>query len=211
MDLYELREKYIREKLEETIVPINPLDLFKKWYDQAKDVKIFEPNALALATATTEGIPSVRMLLLKGFDSNGFSFFSNYESRKAREIEENPMASIVVYWSELERQVRVCGKIEKLSGEESDKYFQTRPAGSRLGAWTSPQSKEITNRKWLEDAHFEFREKFKHGEIPRPANWGGYLLIPNSIEFWQGRDNRLHDRIEYYLSNKIWKTRRLAP
>lgn len=211
MDFYELREKYIGEELDISNVPANnPYTLFQKWYNQAREVNIYEPNAFVLATAA-KNAPSARMLLLKDFNDLGFSFFTNYESRKANELAENPNAAMVFFWSELERQVRIVGKAEKLGPEVSDQYFQTRPVGSRLGAWASPQSKEIEDREWLIEKHNEFREKFKHGEIPRPQNWGGYFLKPFSIEFWQGRINRLHDRIEYCFLNDSWHIRRLAP
>lgn len=211
MDLFDLREEIITEPLRENSVPEMPFDLFKKWYEQALEVKIFEPNALTLATADKHGVPSARMLLLKAFGSEGFTFFTNYESHKAKQLNENPLAVMVFYWAELERQVRINGAVEKLLPEESDKYFQTRPIGSRLGAWASPQSKVISDRTWLEAQHLDFRQKYKHGEIPRPENWGGYILKPYTIEFWQGRPNRLHDRLEYYLDNESWKIRRLAP
>jgi pyridoxamine 5'-phosphate oxidase len=211
MDIYELREKYMGEPLDETGIPENPFLVFRKWYDQAKEVNIYEPNAFALATIGKNNMPAARMLLLKDVQDNGFSFFTNYESRKAIELQQNPQASMVFFWSELERQVRISGHVEKLSKEASDKYFQTRPAGSRLGAWASPQSKIIDNREWLIERHNEFRERFKHGEIPRPENWGGFILKPVTIEFWQGRLNRLHDRIEFLNEANSWKIRRLAP
>lgn len=211
MDLYELREEYMLEKLEEASVPETPFILFEKWFNQALEAKMFEPNAMALATADRFGKPSVRMLLLKAFNEKGFIFFTNYESLKGRHLTENHKAAICFYWSDLERQVRICGQTEKLTSIESDSYFRTRPTGSRLGAWASPQSTVINNRQWLEDKHNEFREKFKHGEIQRPNNWGGYILIPETVEFWQGRQNRLHDRVEYYCDGDRWKTRRLAP
>jgi pyridoxamine 5'-phosphate oxidase len=211
MDLFDLREEFSSEPLDEKSVPSNPLDIFQKWYKEAQDVKIYEPNAFALATADKNAAPFVRMLLLKGFNDAGFTFFTNYNSHKGIHIFDNPQGAMVFYWGELERQVRITGSIEKLIDAESDKYFETRPVGSRLGAWASPQSQVIEDRSWLEAKHFEFRQQFKHGQVPRPKNWGGYLLIPDTIEFWQGRPNRLHDRIEYYRDGVDWRIRRLSP
>jgi len=211
MDIFELREEFISEKLDEKEVFPNPIDQFKLWFGEAATVKIFEPNTAILATANMKGVPSARMILVKAFSAEGFTFFTNYESKKGKQLAENPLATIVYYWPELERQVRIEGIAEKLTPEDSDKYFETRPIGSRLGAWASPQSQIIEGRQWLDSKHKEFREKFKYGEIIRPENWGGYILKPNIMEFWQGRQNRLHDRIEYYKSEGKWKIRRLAP
>ncbi len=209
--IYEIRENIIQQELDEHKVPSDPFVLFKYWYDQAFEAKIFEPNAFALATADKNGFPSVRMLLLKSFENGGFTFFTNYNSLKAQHLQQNPNAAMVFYWSELERQVRIHGRVEKISSAESDAYFESRPVGSRLGAWASPQSQPIESRGWLEKKHFEFREKFARGPIPRPENWGGYRLKPVSIEFWQGRPNRLHDRIVYQAQDESWKIIRLAP
>ena len=211
MDLYELKEGYISESLNEQDVALSPIDQFKLWFGEAATVKVYEPNAAILATASKSGIPSARVILLKGFSDNGFEFFTNYNSRKGKELDENPNAALVYYWPELEREVRIEGKVEKLSSEESDRYFETRPVGSRLGAWASPQSQIIEDRDWLESKHNEFREKYKHGQVPRPSEWGGYRIKPSIIEFWQGRQNRLHDRIQYSFENKKWIIRRLAP
>jgi pyridoxamine 5'-phosphate oxidase len=211
MDLFELREEFISEKLDEGYIAANPIDQFKLWFGEAATVKIYEPNAAIIATADTNGIPSARMILVKTFSEDGFTFFSNYESKKGQHLSKNPYATLVYYWSELERQVRIEGRVEKLLPSESDKYFETRPIGSRLGAWASPQSQVIVDRDWLEAKHKEIREQFKYGEVLRPSNWGGYILKHYVIEFWQGRQNRLHDRIEYYLEEGIWKIRRLAP
>jgi pyridoxamine 5'-phosphate oxidase len=210
-NLFEVREEYISQNLDEKSVLPNPINQFKVWFGEAATVKIYEPHAAFLATANRNAAPSGRMILVKAFSDNGFVFFSNYESKKGHQLLENPYATLVFNWADLERQVKVDGTVEKLTPEESDKYFETRPAGSRLGAWASPQSQAIESRKWLEDKHNEFRKQFKHGEVPRPANWGGYNLKPTIIEFWQGRQNRLHDRIEYFLEENIWKIRRLAP
>jgi pyridoxamine 5'-phosphate oxidase len=209
--IYDIRENIIQQELDERSVPADPFVLFKRWYDQAYEAKIFEPNAFALATTDMEGNPSVRMLLLKSFENGGFTFFTNYNSLKAQHLDQNPKAAMVFYWSELERQVRIHGNVGKISAAESDAYFETRPVGSRLGAWVSPQSQPIESRSWLEKLHYEFRKKYARGQIPRPENWGGYRLIPTSIEFWQGRPNRLHDRICYRAENGGWKILRLAP
>jgi pyridoxamine 5'-phosphate oxidase len=211
MDLFELREEFISENLDEKDVSASPIEQFKLWFGEAATVKIYEPNAAIIATADKKGVPSARMILVKTFSEKGFTFFSNYESKKGMNLSENPHATIVYYWPELERQVRIDGEVEKLAPAESDKYFETRPIGSRLGAWASPQSQVITDRQWLEAKHKEIREKFKYGDVIRPENWGGYILKPQFIEFWQGRQNRLHDRIEYYIEEGKWKTRRLAP
>lgn len=210
-NLFEVREEYISQNLDETSVLPNPFNQFRVWFGEAAIVKIYEPHAAFLATASLKGTPSGRMILIKAFNEKGFVFFTNYESKKGHQLLENPFATLVFNWAELERQVRISGHVDKLTPDESDKYFETRPAGSRLGAWASPQSQVISSRKWLENKHNEFRQQFKHGEVPRPINWGGYNLKPINIEFWQGRQNRLHDRIEYYLEDNIWKIRRLAP
>jgi pyridoxamine 5'-phosphate oxidase len=211
MDLFDLREEFTSEPLDEKSIPSNPIILFQKWFEETLEAKIYEPNAFILATADKNAIPYARVLLLKAFNDLGFTFFTNYNSNKGRQLFDNPQAAMVFYWGELERQIRVVGGVEQLPETESDRYFETRPVGSRLGAWASPQSQVIEGRQWLETKHNEFRSQFKHGEIPRPKNWGGYLLIPDAIEFWQGRQNRLHDRLEYYRDGEGWKIRRLAP
>jgi pyridoxamine 5'-phosphate oxidase len=211
MDLYDLLEEYSSEKLDVTSTPANPIVLFKKWYAQAQEVEIYEPNAFALATSDKNSMPYVRMLLLKEYGEDGFTFFTNYDSLKGKQLYDNPQAAMVFYWGDLERQVRITGGVEQLSDVDSDKYFATRTVDSKLGAWASPQSQEIKDRHWLEAKHHEYREHFKLEKVPRPKNWGGYILIPDTIEFWQGRPNRLHDRIEYYRDGDDWKKRRLAP
>ncbi len=210
-DLFELREEFISEKLDEKDVSANPIDQFKLWFGEAATVKVYEPNTAILATSDSKGKPSARMILIKNFSEDGFTFFSNYESKKGQQLAENPYATIVYYWPELERQVRIDGIVQKLTPADSDKYFETRPIGSRLGAWASPQSQVIIDREWLETKHKEIREQFKYGEVLRPENWGGYILKTYSIEFWQGRQNRLHDRIEYFEVEGNWQIRRLAP
>jgi pyridoxamine 5'-phosphate oxidase len=211
MDFLELRKKYISEKLDEKEVSASPFDQFKKWFKQATIAKLHEPSAAILATVGDGTHPSARTVLMKGFDEKGIIFFTNYESKKANDLTANPNAAILFYWGELERQVRIEGSVIKVSLEESDKYFKTRPVGSRLGAWASPQSQVIPNREWLEERHNKFREQYENGEIPRPSNWGGYLLTPVSIEFWQGRANRLHDRVVYRREGNEWTISRLAP
>ena len=211
MDLYDLREEYMAQSLNESDVLDSPIEQFKIWFGEAAVAKIYEPNAVILATSSKIGIPSARVVLLKAISEKGFDFFTNFQSRKGTQLLENPNAAMVFYWAELERQVRIEGQVDKLTNEESDKYFETRPVGSRLGAWASPQSRVITDRDWLEENHNQIREKFKHGQVPRPENWGGYRLKPHLVEFWQGRQNRLHDRIEYIIEDDDWKIRRLAP
>ncbi len=185
---------------------------FRLWLDDALHSDVPEANAMALATSTPDGRPSVRMVLLRGIDERGLSFFTNYESRKAREIEANPYASMVFFWPELERQVRVEGRIERTSAEESDRYFQGRPAGSRLGAWASSQSQVIASRDELEAQFRALEDRYLDSSIPRPENWGGYRLIPDVFEFWQGRPNRLHDRLRYVRQpDGGWLIERLAP
>ena len=175
------------------------------------NAKVNEPNAMTVCTATKEGKPSARILLIRNFDENGFVFYTNYNSRKGLEIEENPYCSILFFWPELERQVRIEGVLQKQNKEESDIYFQTRPRSSKLGAWSSPQSKVIESRNVLDEAYQKNSEKFPGDNVPRPEFWGGYLLKPNSIEFWQGRPSRLHDRIVYKKQNTGWDIVRLAP
>lgn len=212
MKIDELRKDYQRFNLREQDVDPDPIGQFRRWFEEASLSDVPEVNAMALATATAEGRPSVRMVLLRGFDERGFSFFTNYESRKARELEENPLAALVMFWHDLERQVRIEGRVERVSDEESDRYFHGRPAGSRIGAWASPQSRVIAGREVLEALYTEVESRYSEGAIPRPSNWGGYRVIPDSIEFWQGRPSRLHDRLRYTRrSDGRWLIERLAP
>ncbi len=210
-ELNSLRKEYSLKSLSETDVKASPFEQFDQWMREAVEAKLPEPNAMTLATSTFEGKPSARVVLLKHFSSEGFSFFTNYESRKAKQILQNPYAALVFYWPELERQVRIEGKVQKASDAQSDQYFKTRPEGSKIGAWASPQSTVIPNRKYLERLMADFEEEFKGKPIKRPSNWGGYVLSPTLFEFWQGRPNRLHDRIQYSLVNNVWKVERLAP
>jgi pyridoxamine 5'-phosphate oxidase len=198
--------------LRETDVDANPFNQFRSWLDEAVAARLPQPLGMALATAAADGRPSVRMVLLRGYDQRGFVFFTNYESRKAQELETNPRAALVFYWAELDRQVRIEGNVERISGEESDAYFASRPHGSRLGAWASPQSQVIAGRDDLDRRMEELAAQYGEGDVPRPAYWGGYRVFPMSIEFWQGQQNRLHDRLRYRrLDGDRWCVERLAP
>jgi pyridoxamine 5'-phosphate oxidase len=207
-----LRKEYSLAGLTEDAVASEPLAQFQKWFHEAMNAEIAEPNAMVLATVAPDGQPSTRTVLLKGADERGFSFFTNYESRKARELAANPRASLTFPWIELERQVCIEGTVGKLSREESDQYFRLRPRGSRLGAWTSPQSSIIPGRAFLEERLRQLEAQYPGEEIPTPPNWGGYVLTPAQIEFWQGRPNRLHDRIRYTRQGDgSWLIERLSP
>jgi pyridoxamine 5'-phosphate oxidase len=198
-------------KLDRTDLLPDPIEQFNKWFADAEIEGIEEPNVMILSTTGVNQRPASRIVLLKDCTINGFSFFTNYGSKKGRQISENPFGSLLFPWHTIERQVRVEGKIEKLSEEISDQYFKSRPAGSRLGAWASQQSTEIPSREFLENREKEFILKFKDGIIPRPPDWGGYILRPDLFEFWQGRKSRLHDRFQYTLEKDSWKITRLSP
>lgn len=189
----------------------NPFEQFSLWYKMAADAGFVHPDAMTLATADKNGKPSARIVLLKSFDEKGFIFYTNYQSRKGNELTVNPHAALLFYWDKIDKQVRIEGSIEKIPEEESELYFHSRPRGSQLGALASPQSKVIKDRKYLEDKFSELSTKYEGKEIPLPENWGGYILKPYYFEFWQNRDNRLHDRIRYVMENGGWITERLAP
>lgn len=211
MDLSDLRRDFALKTLDENDVLPDPYAQFEVWFQEAVESKALEPNAMNLSTVGKDMKPSSRTVLLKQVKAEGFIFFTNYESRKARQIEENPYGALTFVWNELERQIRIEGLIKKISPKDSDAYFERRPQASKLGAWASPQSGWIPNRKYLEDLMKEFENEFKDKEVKRPDNWGGYVLKPDLIEFWQGRPNRLHDRIQYTLKRGLWNIERLAP
>ena len=189
----------------------DPIALFGRWFKEAERAGVFLPEAITLATATKDGKPSARMMLLKGFDENGFTFFTNYKSRKAGQIEENPRAAIICHWSTLQRQIRIEGTLARLSEEESYAYFSTRPRGSRIGAWASKQSQTLESRQALEERVKEYEAEFAGKDVPLPPFWGGYLLTPERIEFWQGRADRLHDRFRFLREGDGWARARMSP
>lgn len=209
--LAELRKDYARGSLDEASVDADPIRQFETWFKQALDARLPEPNTMTLATVDARGYPSARIVLVKGFDERGFVFFTNYESRKGHDLAANPHASLLFYWIELERQVRIEGTVVKTSAEESDAYFASRPLGSRIGAWASDQSREIAGRALLEAREKAFAERYGENP-PRPPHWGGCRLVPETIEFWQGRPSRLHDRILYTReADGHWRISRLSP
>lgn len=208
----DLRREYHRARLDETDVSHDPIVQFARWFAEAEEVQAHDANAMTLATATSQGAPSARIVLLKAFDQRGFVFFTDYRSRKSAELEANPQAALVLYWSELERSVRIAGTVEKTSQEDSDRYFRSRPIGSRLGAWASHQSRVIPGRHMLESDLKEVEQRFADGDVPLPPYWGGWRVLPESLEFWQGRESRLHDRIRYQRNrSREWKIERLSP
>jgi pyridoxamine 5'-phosphate oxidase len=212
MQLPELRKEYSQAGLSEADVDPDPIRQFRRWFDEAVAAGVPEPNAMTLATATPDGAPSARIVLLKDLSEAGFAFYTNYNGRKAREIAANPRAALVFYWLSMERQVRVEGSVEKTSPAESDAYFRTRPLGARIGARVSPQSEVLPDRAALERRIEEVTAEFADGDVPRPAWWGGYRLRPEAIEFWQGRPSRLHDRLLYRRQpTGAWQMVRLAP
>ena len=216
MDISDFRREYTLEGLKRESLAPDPVKQFELWFQQACTASLPDPNAMCLATVSANGSPSQRMVLLKYFDRQGFVFFTNYESKKARQIEDNNQVSLLFFWTALERQVQISGNAAKVSTAESLKYFATRPRGSQIGAWCSQQSSAISSRKMLELKFDEIKRKFHNQEIPLPSAWGGYRIVPESFEFWQGRTNRLHDRFLYSRSNgksgeSTWEIQRLAP
>lgn len=219
----DIRKDYKLASLEEADVASNPIDQFTRWWNEAVASQIDEVNAMTLATVNAAGVPAARIVLLKGYNPEGFIFFTNYESDKGKNLAQNPNAALVFFWKELERQIRIEGTVQKVSAGESDRYFNSRPASSRIGAWASPQSAVIENRLVIEQNVERYSSIFANDSIERPAHWGGYIVKPTSIEFWQGRSSRLHDRIRYKLetndynaatdtrTDANWKIERLAP
>jgi pyridoxamine 5'-phosphate oxidase len=210
-DLARMREEYAREGLDEAAAGDDPLALLGRWLNSAIDAGLYEPNAMALATATPDGRPSVRIVLLKGLDDRGLTFFTGYESRKGAEIEANPRAAAVMLWHPLQRQVRVEGGVSRIDEAESDAYFQSRPRGSQVGAVASPQSRVISSREALDRRFAEVEQVFAGDDVQRPPIWGGYRIALELVEFWQGRHDRLHDRLRYVRKGDAWRRDRLAP
>ena len=207
-----LRREYTDTGLDERGLDANPFEQFEKWFQEAIDAKIDLPDAMTLATATKDGIPSARIVLLRGHDERGFVFYTDYESQKAKELVENPNAALVFYWRELDRQVRITGQVSKVSRKNSNNYFQTRPVASRLAALASRQSEVIPDRQVLEERFKQLTAQYQDAAVPLPSNWGGYRLCPDMIEFWSGRPSRLHDRLRYtYQSNGDWRIERISP
>lgn len=214
MNIADIRKDYTLQSLEATEVASHPIKQFESWLQAAINAKVLEPTAMNLSTASISGRPSARIVLLKGVESNGLIFFTNYDSKKGHDLATNPFACLTFHWAELERQVRIEGKVKKIAAEESDTYYNSRPLGSRIGAHASPQSKVIESREWLEKRVLEFTTELssQDQEVKRPSNWGGYILNPDHIEFWQGRPSRLHDRIAYTKDDtNEWVINRLAP
>lgn len=213
LDLAELRQRYLKGGLDEDNTADNPFKQFEIWFKQAQEAGVLEPNAMSLSTVDETGQPSLRTVLLKQFDTNGFVFFTNYESEKSKQIAQNPRVALLFPWLALERQVKVLGKAEKISLAQSMKYFASRPKGSQIGAWVSQQSEVVSSRQVLLSQFEKMKRKFQSGEVPFPDFWGGYRVVPHQIEFWQGGDNRLHDRIcyEWQETEQRWLKKRLAP
>jgi pyridoxamine 5'-phosphate oxidase len=212
LDLAAMRQDYAARGLDEADLAGDPIEQFERWFEEARRAEVFEPNAMTLATVGPDGQPAARTVLLKGVDRRGLVFFTNLESRKSRELADNPKAALLFWWGPLQRQVRLEGKIEGVAEAEADAYFATRPRGSQIGAWASQQSSAVESRATLEAAEQRFRERFEGSEVPRPDFWGGFRLVPEAIEFWQGRINRLHDRLRYdRQADGTWQIVRLSP
>ena len=211
-DIANLRKDYSSESLLEYDVEKDPVEQFGRWWTQAVNSQVDEVNAMTLATASSDGMPSARIVLLKGFNKDGFVFFTNYESYKGMQLEENPKACLVFFWKELERQVRITGLVKKVDAKDSNEYFLSRPKASQVGALASPQSQVIPDRKWLDEKYLSLSKEYESKDLTRPEHWGGYMVQPVIMEFWQGRPSRLHDRIQYTMQeNGEWKIERLAP
>jgi pyridoxamine 5'-phosphate oxidase len=209
--LHDIRKEYGFSQLDRDNLDANPVVQFKYWLNDALNAGVEEPTAMVLSTAAADGKPSSRIVLLKNLDEDGFTFFTNYESKKGTQIASNPFGSLLFFWPLVERQVRIEGRINKTTRRESDEYFNTRPDGSKIGAWASPQSQRIPNREYLEALQKDFQQLFRNRLSERPENWGGFKLLPDLVEFWQGRENRLHDRFEYVRKGGMWDVHRLAP
>ena len=210
-DLQEIRNEYLFSRLDIDNIDSNPLVQFRFWLNDAIRASVHEPTAMVLSTTNAECRSSSRVVLLKDLDHDGFTFFTNYESKKGAQLQENPYGSLLFFWPILERQVRIEGRVSRTTSRESDEYFITRPEGSKIGAWVSPQSQKIPNREYLEKLQEDYLRLFKTRTLDRPQNWGGYKLVPELVEFWQGRQNRLHDRFEYSRNGGLWEIHRLAP
>lgn len=211
MSIADIRTDYRLASLNDTDVHADPIVQFGTWFDEAVAAHVHEPNAMCLATATPDAYPSARMVLIKGVDARGFVFYTDYRSRKGRELADNPHASLCFFWGELERQVRISGAVHRVSRAESAAYFESRPVPSRIGAWTSHQSSVLTSREGLEKELALNEQRFASGDVPLPEHWGGYRVVPEEIEFWQGRASRLHDRIQFVREAGAWVKRRLSP
>lgn len=210
IDLAHMRTTYARTELREESVCADPIEQLRRWLDEAVQADVAEPNAMCVSTCA-QGQPSARMVLLRRLDAGGLVFFTSYFSRKGRELDENPRAAALFYWPQLERQVRIEGRVDRIPEEESDAYFESRPRGHRIGAWASEQSEPVENREILDQRMSDYEERFEGEDVPRPHSWGGYAIAPQRIEFWQGRPNRMHDRLEFVRDGGSWSMRRLQP